>query len=93
MNVVQSSSQYRTLDTIGGEPMEFEWDVFPGFTTLQLCNKVQEFMSKMGESMAREMGSPRRGSNRRRRTREGAGPACVQTPTLGVAHTREGRAN
>ena len=27
--------------------MEFEWKILPGFTTLQLCNKVQEFMSKM----------------------------------------------
>ena len=26
--------------------MEFEWNIFPGFTTLQLCNKVQEFLSK-----------------------------------------------
>ena len=41
------SSQYRTLDTIDGEPMEFEWNIFPGFTTLQLCCKVQEFLSKM----------------------------------------------
>ena len=24
------SSQYRTLDTIDGEPMEFEWNIFPG---------------------------------------------------------------
>ena len=36
----KSSSQYRTLDTIDGEPMEFEWNIFPGFTTLQLCYKV-----------------------------------------------------
>ena len=43
----KDSSQYRTLDTIDGEPMEFEWNIFPGITTLQLCNKVQEFMSKM----------------------------------------------
>ena len=43
----KSSSQYRTLDTIDGEPMEFEWNIFPGFTTLQLCYKVQEFLSKM----------------------------------------------
>ena len=42
----KSSSQYRALDTIDGEPMEFEW-IFPGFTTLQLCNKVQPFLSKM----------------------------------------------
>ena len=45
----KSSSQYRTLDTIDGEPMEFEWNIFPGFTTLQLCNKVYEFMSEMGD--------------------------------------------
>ena len=43
----KSSPQYRTLDTIDGEPMEFEWNIFPGFTTLQLCNKVQELMSNM----------------------------------------------
>ena len=43
----KSSSQYRTLDTIDGEPMEFEWNIFPGFTTLQLVVEVQEFMSKM----------------------------------------------
>ena len=45
----KSSSQYRTLDTIDGEPMEFEWNVFPGFIPLQLCNKFQEFMSKMSD--------------------------------------------
>ena len=27
--------------------MEFEWNVFPGFTTLQLCNKVQELLSRL----------------------------------------------
>ena len=43
----KSSPQYRNLDTIDCEPMEFEWNIFPGFTTLQLCNKVQEFLSKM----------------------------------------------
>ena len=46
----KSLSQYRTLDTIDDDPMEFEWNIFPGFTTLQLCNKVQEFMSEMSES-------------------------------------------
>ena len=43
----KSSSQYRALDTIDGEPMEFEWNIFPGFTTLQLCTKVQESLSKL----------------------------------------------
>ena len=45
----KSSPQKRALDTIDGEPMEFEWNIFPGYTTLQLCNKVQEFMSKMSD--------------------------------------------
>ena len=45
----KNSSQYRALDTIDGEPMEFEWNIFPGFTTLQLCNKVQEFKNKMDD--------------------------------------------
>ena len=29
--------------------MEFEWNISPGFTMLQLYNKVQEFLSKMSE--------------------------------------------
>ena len=54
IDVVQKFiTEYRALDTIDGEPMEFEWDIFPEFTTLQLCNKVQEFMSKMSESTRR----------------------------------------
>ena len=43
----KSSSQYRALDRIDGEPMEFEWKIFPGFTTLQLCSKVQELLSRL----------------------------------------------
>ena len=38
--------------------------------------------------MVREMGSPRQARNRRRRTRKGPEPACVQTPWRWV---REGR--
>ena len=45
----KTSQEDRNLDTIDGEPMEFEWNVFPGFTTLQLCYSVQEFLSKMSE--------------------------------------------
>ena len=44
---LKSSSQNRALDTIDGEPMDFEWNIFPEFTTLQLCNNVQEFLSKL----------------------------------------------
>ena len=43
----KSSSEDRALDTIDGEPMEFEWNILPGFTTLQLVREVQELLSKM----------------------------------------------
>ena len=45
----KDSSQYRILDTIDGEPMEFEWNIFPGFTTWQLVYEVQKFMNKMSD--------------------------------------------
>ena len=45
----KDSSQCRTLDTIDGEPMDFEWNISPGSTTLELVREVQKFMSKMGE--------------------------------------------
>ena len=41
----KSSPEYRTLDRIDGEAMEFEWNIFPGFTTLQLVREVQELLS------------------------------------------------
>ena len=43
----KSSSEYRALDRIDGEPMEFEWNIFQGFNTLQLCHKVQELLSSL----------------------------------------------
>ena len=43
----KSSPEYRMLDTMDEEPMEFECNIFTGFTTVQLCNTVQEFLSKM----------------------------------------------
>ena len=45
----KSSPEYRALDRIDGQSMEFEWNIFPGFTTLQLCSKVQELLSKLSE--------------------------------------------
>ena len=45
----KDSPQYRILDTIDGELMEFEWNIFQGFTTLQLVDEVHEFMNKMGD--------------------------------------------
>ena len=45
----KDSSQKRTLETIDGEPMEFEWNTFPRFTTMQLVQEVQNIMNKMCE--------------------------------------------
>ena len=36
INCCMNSRQYREMDRIDGEPMEFEWTLFPGFTTLQI---------------------------------------------------------
>ena len=47
---LKSSPEYRTLDRIDGEPIEFEWNIFPGFTTLQLSHKVQELLLRLGET-------------------------------------------
>ena len=45
-----SSQSYRNFDGIDGEPTEFEWNIFPGFDTLQLCDKVKSLLSRLGET-------------------------------------------
>ena len=40
----------RDYDGINGEPTEFEWNIFQGFTTLQLCGKVNDLLSDLGET-------------------------------------------
>ena len=45
----EDSPQYRTLETIDGEPMKLEWNILSGFTTLQLVDEVQKFINKMGD--------------------------------------------
>ena len=40
----KSSPEYRTLDRIDGEPMEFEWNIFPRFNTLQVSQELQELL-------------------------------------------------
>ena len=36
----RSEKSYRDNDAINGESTEFEWNIFPGFRTLQLCDKI-----------------------------------------------------
>ena len=47
---ITSSQSYRDFDGINGEPTEFEWNIFPGFDTLQLYGKVKDLPSRLGET-------------------------------------------
>ena len=46
----KSSQNYRNFDRIDGEPMEFEWNIFPGFKTLQLSEEVKNLLYRLGET-------------------------------------------
>ena len=46
---VMSEKSYRDFDGINGEPTEFDWNFFTGFTTLQLCGKVTDLLSRSEE--------------------------------------------
>ena len=45
---IRSEKSNRDYDAINGESTEFEWNIFPGFTTLQLCDKISDLLSSLG---------------------------------------------
>ena len=47
---VRAERSYRDYDAINGESTEFEWNIFPGFTTSQLCDKISDLLSSMGQT-------------------------------------------
>ena len=47
---ITADQSHRDYDGISGEPTEFEWNIFPGFTTLQLYGKVTDLLSRLGET-------------------------------------------
>ena len=47
---ITTSQSYRDFGGISGEPTEFEWNMFPGFTTLQLYGKVTDLLSRLRET-------------------------------------------
>ena len=47
---VKAEKSYRDYDGINGEPTEFEWNIFPGFTTLQVCDKINDLLSDLGQT-------------------------------------------
>ena len=46
----ETSQEKRNLDRIDVEPMEFEWNIFPGFTTLQLSQEVKDLLLRLNEA-------------------------------------------
>ena len=42
--------EYRNFDRIDGEPMEFEWNIFPGYNTLQLSQEVKSLLLRLDET-------------------------------------------
>ena len=44
---VRAERNYRDFEIISGESAEFEWNIFPGFTTLQLCDKINDLLSSI----------------------------------------------
>ena len=46
----KSSPDYRNFDRIDGEPMQLEWNIFPGFNTLQLSEEVQSLLLRLNET-------------------------------------------
>ena len=47
---IKSSQNYRKFDRIDGERMEFEWNIFPGFNTLQLSEEVKSLLYRLRET-------------------------------------------
>ena len=43
LSCFKSTPQYKELDGLDGEPLEFEWRKFPGHTTLQ-TREIQKLM-------------------------------------------------
>ena len=47
---VRAEKNYSDFDDVKGETTEFEWKNFPGFTTLQLCDKINDLLSNLGQT-------------------------------------------
>ena len=47
---ITTDKSYKDFDGINGEPIEFEWNIFPGFTTLHFCGKANDLLSELGEA-------------------------------------------
>ena len=42
--------ELQRFEDVKGESTEFEWNIFPGFTSLQLCDRISNLLSSLGQS-------------------------------------------
>ena len=49
---VRAERSHRDYDAISGESTELEWNMFPRFTTLQLCDKISDLLRNLGQTPA-----------------------------------------
>ena len=47
---VRADRNYRDVEDVKGESTEFEWNIFPGFTSFQLCDRISNLLSSLGQS-------------------------------------------
>ena len=47
LNGIWETRYLKDLNRIDGEPMEFEWKMFPGFTTFGVLEEIQTFMTEL----------------------------------------------
>ena len=47
---VRAEKSCRDFEDVSGESTEFEWNIFPGFTSLQLCDKISNLLSSLGQT-------------------------------------------
>ena len=47
---LKSSQNYRNFERIDGEPMEFEWNIFPKYNTLQLNEEAKSLLLRLDET-------------------------------------------
>ena len=46
VDAFKMSASYKELTGIDGEPIEFEWNIFPGCTSLQMLHLIQNNLQK-----------------------------------------------
>ena len=50
IEAVTTEKNFWDYDAINGESTEFEWNIFPGFTTFRLCGKANDLLSSLGQT-------------------------------------------